>query len=183
MCPPSLLLRWSRRPNVFSHSARKKRFALASKGWGREKTGGRGGKKSKQMMVPGKRFPPLGGNSLWPDHNPPPPQPSSISHILYKGINHQSATAKLMLYQAISLVSETYPSRLKQQSSIRAVRWYWDWNRLRSTQDRGSRCCSAVFPCLHIVRGCHMFHMFSNRLPYTAHQQYECRISPVFWAI
>lgn len=89
----------------------------------RERTGGRGGKKSKQMMVPGKRFPPLGGNSLWPEHDPPCPQPSSISHILYKGI-HQSTKAELMLYQTISLVSEMYPNRLKQHSSIRAVRWY-----------------------------------------------------------
>lgn len=42
-------------------------------------------------------------------------------------------------------------------------------------------CCSAVFPCLHIVEGCHMFHMYSPRPPYTAHQPYERRTSPVLW--
>lgn len=53
-------------------------------GW-RERTGGRGGKKSKQMMVPGKRFPPLRGNSSDLNLTPTPPaptssQPSPISH-------------------------------------------------------------------------------------------------------
>lgn len=94
-------------------------------GW-REKTGGRGGRKSKQMMVPGKRFPPLRGNSSDLNLTPLPPALLNITHILCIGINYKkdSPKTRLMFYLTISLVSEMCPNRLKQHSradsSIRA---------------------------------------------------------------
>lgn len=47
---------------------------------GRRKSGGQGGKESKQMMVPGWRFPPLRGNSSDPNLTS---QPSNLPSVYY----------------------------------------------------------------------------------------------------
>lgn len=75
-------------------------------------------------MVPGKRFPPLRGNSsalnLTPSSQPPP----NITHIEYTHIQSDVVMAKLLFFYlpAISLVSEMCPNRLKQHSSADSSR-------------------------------------------------------------
>lgn len=56
---------------------------------------GRAGKKSKQMMVPGERFPPLRGNSSDLKVTRKPPALPNFTHILYADMKYDPAKVKL----------------------------------------------------------------------------------------